>query len=218
MRRPWAPPSDRSEIAMDRFIGPDPADPRLKGIGPCPKDFHDTFEGAMERNFSKWAWGGNQHAAWAECPKCALRLGYWPTKGRTGYRRLLDEPEVIEAACAAVESLGIPFEKMTLNVMKREIAQAKLDLRKTPTPGKWTFLGGGADEEKGPAAASSTAAAAATAHDEPIDPSMLKKGQLSMQELEASVAELKRDLKQAMRKAAEQEEEKSSSPPVAGSQ
>ena len=89
----------------DRAEGADQDDPRSQGQGPCGIQHRIPLKPAdLEKEMAKW--GGNAYARWAECPVCALRLGYWPKNGYTGKHRTQVNQSVVQLTNERIRAMN----------------------------------------------------------------------------------------------------------------
>ena len=103
--KPWKPPMDDETLDHDRAEGADQDDPRSQGQGPCEAQHRLLLEPAdLVKEMANW--GGNAYARWAECPVCAVRLGYWPKRGHTGKHRTQVNQCVVQLTNERIRSMN----------------------------------------------------------------------------------------------------------------
>ena len=86
-------------------------------------------------------WGGNAYARWAECPVCALRLGYWPKNGYTGKHRTQVNQSVVQLTNERIRAMNrwsschAKLYKGTVLLIKAELkAEAQAIGKEKPKP------------------------------------------------------------------------------------
>ena len=112
-------PASRKDLDVESFIESAATDPRNKGEGPCGNKHHDEPVTKEVKEQGPWNWAANQFGVWANCPRCGLRMGYWPLKGRTGRYREMENPEVVRTALANLRDQG--WEKYSADLVRAEI-------------------------------------------------------------------------------------------------
>ena len=129
-RSRWIRPSTREDLDPQFFIGSEKEDPRNRGEGPCGATHKEDPMSKDIEESGLWIWAGNQHGAWANCPRCNLRMGYWPVKGSTGRYRERDNPEIVRRALANLCEQG--WEKYSADLVRAEIriVEARMALQK----------------------------------------------------------------------------------------
>ena len=113
----WIAPSDVADVKMDLFRAPPENDPRMRN-GPCGRRHLDQPMAAEISEPGPYIWRANQHAVWANCPTCDLRVGYWPKKEHSGKYSLNLNPAVVEEALRRIQQTG---ERCTAKWVKAEI-------------------------------------------------------------------------------------------------
>ena len=104
---------------METFIESAATDPRNLGEGPCGNMHHNEPVTKEVEEQGPFSWAANQYGVWANCPRCGLRMGYWPLKDRTGRFRETENPEVVRMALANLREQG--WEKYCADLVRAEI-------------------------------------------------------------------------------------------------
>ena len=144
-----------------------------------------------------WTWGGNQHALWALCPTCDLRVGYWPKKEHSGKYSLNLNPAVVAEALENIKRAG---GECTSKRMKAEIELLDAQRRKTQAEAE-AKPKSKASAARAKPKAKNTGPSASTASDIDMEEDAADR-QSTAREMKATVEDLKRENKKLQQEAA----------------
>jgi hypothetical protein len=131
-RAGWTHPSVDPTLALDRMGSQDMDDPRaVPAQGPCGDAHCKQFSLKMlssKTHDENMKFGGNAHARWGECNRCALRLFYLPKKDKVGKYCIRFPIPVTEMALKLAKEQGV-WETMEAAIFSQFLAIAEAQIR-----------------------------------------------------------------------------------------
>ena len=128
-------PSLDDSLDLQRFVPVDGMDPRCRGEGPCGFAHENALADLPDVKYGNIR--GNQNGKWVECGRCALRLGYWPKKGKPGKCKAPESPRAVRLALSAARAAGL-WDRCTATDVKAalEVARGRPDQAKDRGSGR----------------------------------------------------------------------------------